>query len=226
MKPLRWIAGSKDDLSAVPIEVRRAVGYALYAAQQGEKHDDAKVLKGFGDAGVLEVIARHDGDTFRAVYTVRFADAVYVLHALQKKSKRGIATPKKELDLIRQRLKLAEQEHRQWTAAGSSVSKDKTVTEGSGNVFADLGMPDAGAELVKAQLTFQIAKRIKALGLTQTAARLGMSQPDVSRLMKRRPTGFSTDRLLALLTALDMEVDIVLRPSPDHAAKVSIREEA
>jgi Phage derived protein Gp49-like (DUF891) len=78
--------------------------------------------------GVLEVIARHDGDTFRAVYTVRFADAVYVLHVLQKKSKRGIATPKKELDLIRQRLKLAEQEHRQWTAAGSSVSKDKTVT--------------------------------------------------------------------------------------------------
>jgi predicted XRE-type DNA-binding protein len=109
-----------------------------------------------------------------------------------------------------------------------SVSKDKTVTEGSGNVFADLGMPDAGAEIVKAQLTFQIAKRIKALGLTQTAAaaRLGISQPDVSRLMKRRPTGFSTDRLLALLTALDMEVDIVLRPSPDHAAKVSIREEA
>jgi predicted XRE-type DNA-binding protein len=108
------------------------------------------------------------------------------------------------------------------------MSKKKTVTEGSGNVFADLGMPDAEGELVKAQLTFQIGKRIKALGLTQTAAagRLGISQPDVSRLMKRRPTGFSTDRLLALLTALDIEVDIVLRPAPGHAAKVSIREEA
>jgi predicted XRE-type DNA-binding protein len=109
------------------------------------------------------------------------------------------------------------------------MSKHKTVTKGSGNVFADLGMPDAEAELVKAQLTFQIAKRIKALGLTQTAAaaRLGVSQPDVSRLMKRRLTGFSTDRLLALLTALDIEVDIVLRPArtPAHAAKVSIREE-
>jgi predicted XRE-type DNA-binding protein len=107
------------------------------------------------------------------------------------------------------------------------MSKNKTVTKGSGNVFADLGLPDAEGELVKAQLTFQIAKRIKALRLTQTAAatRLGLSQPDVSRLMKRRPTGFSTDRLLALLTALDIEVDIVLRPASEHAAKVSIHEE-
>ena len=108
-----------------------------------------------------------------------------------------------------------------------SMNKENTITEGSGNVFTDLGMSDAAAELVKAQLTFQIAKRIKVLGLTQTAAasRLGISQPDVSRLMKRRPTGFSTDRLLALLTALDIEVDIVLRPAPEHGAKVRIREE-
>ena len=110
---------------------------------------------------------------------------------------------------------------------GTDMSEEDTVTEGSSNVFADLGMPDAATELLKAQLTFQIAKRIKALGLTQTAAasRLGISQPDVSRLMKRRPTGFSTDRLLALLTALDIEVDIVLRPTTERTAKVSIREE-
>lgn len=118
IKPLRWIASAKDDLSVMPNEVRRAVGYALFAAQQGEKHDDAKVLKGFGDAGVLEVIARHDGDTFRAVYTVRFENAVYVLHAFQKKSKRGIATPKQDLDLIRKRLKLAEQDHKQRSTTG------------------------------------------------------------------------------------------------------------
>jgi predicted XRE-type DNA-binding protein len=109
------------------------------------------------------------------------------------------------------------------------MSTDETIIEGVGNVFDDLGMPEAAAELVKAQLTFQIAKRIKALGLTQTAAaaRLGISQPDVSRLMKRRPTGFSTDRLLALLTALDIDVDIVLRlaSAPTHTAKLSIREE-
>jgi phage-related protein len=121
VKPLRWIASTKDDLSVMPMEGRRTVGYALFAAQQGEKHDDAKVLKGFGDAGVLEVIARHDGDTSRAVYTVRLADAVYVLHVFQKKSKRGIATPKKDLDLIRNRLKLAEQEHKLWSAAGGQA---------------------------------------------------------------------------------------------------------
>jgi phage-related protein len=116
VKPLRWITSAKSDLSAMPIEVRRAVGYALFAAQQGEKHEDAKVLKGYGDAGLIEVIARHDGDTFRAVYTVRFGDVVYVLHVFQKKSKRSIATPKKELELIRKRLKLAEEDHKQWSA--------------------------------------------------------------------------------------------------------------
>ena len=108
------------------------------------------------------------------------------------------------------------------------MSKEETIIEGSGNVFDDLRLPDAAAELVKAQLTFQIAKRIKTLRLTQTAAaaRLKISQPDVSRLMKRRPTGFSTDRLLALLTALDIDIDIVLRPMTTLArtAKVSIRE--
>jgi phage-related protein len=119
IKPLRWTGSSKNDLSAMPEEVRRHVGYALYAAQKGGKHTDAKVLNGFGDAGVIEVISRFDGDTFRAVYTVRFAGAVYVLHAFQKKAKRGIATPKTEIDLIHKRLKLAEQDYRQWSAAGS-----------------------------------------------------------------------------------------------------------
>ncbi|MGO8955552.1 MAG: helix-turn-helix domain-containing protein [Rhodomicrobium sp.] len=104
----------------------------------------------------------------------------------------------------------------------------ETVTPSSGNVFADLGLPEAAAELVKAELTHQLAKRIKTLGLTQAAAqRLGISQPDVSRLMKNRPTGFSTGRLLALLNALDLDIDIVLRPAsaPPHTAKVRILEE-
>jgi phage-related protein len=87
IKPLRWIASAKDDLSAMPTEVRRAVGYALFAAQQGEMHADAKVLKGFGDAGVLEVVARHDGDTFRAVYTVRLAGVVYVRAKSSRRSR-------------------------------------------------------------------------------------------------------------------------------------------
>ena len=109
------------------------------------------------------------------------------------------------------------------------MSKDTVVTEGSGNVFADLGLPDASTELVKAQLTLQLAKHLKKLGLTQTAAalRLGVSQPDVSRLMKSRPTGFSTDRLLAMLNSLDLDIDIVVRPANTaaHAARVRIIEE-
>lgn len=98
----------------MPIEVRRHAGYALYAAQHGDKHPDAKPLKGFGDAGVLEVVTRHDGDTFRAVYTVRFARVIYVLHAFQKKAKRGIATPWKELELIRTRLKAVADDYQRW----------------------------------------------------------------------------------------------------------------
>jgi predicted XRE-type DNA-binding protein len=110
------------------------------------------------------------------------------------------------------------------------MSKHPTVTAGSDNVFADLGLPDAETELVKAQLTRQISKHITGLGLTQTSAakRLGVSQPDVSRLIKNRPTGFSTDRLLAMLNALDLDVDIVLRPtkSAPHAERVRIIEES
>ena len=112
LKTLAWIGSSQKDLKSFPEGVRKDVGYALYLAQTGDKHDAAKVLKGFGGAGVLEVVDDHDGNTFRAVYTVRFEDAVYVLHAFQKKSRKGAATPKKDIDLIRRRLQLAEQLHR------------------------------------------------------------------------------------------------------------------
>ena len=93
-------------LREFPPEVREEIGYAIYLAQTGDKHPNAKPLHGFGP-GVLEVVSDHRGDTFRSVYTVRLAERIYVLHAFQKKSKRGIATPKSELDLIRRRLKLA-----------------------------------------------------------------------------------------------------------------------
>ena len=85
------------------------MGYALYVAQQGGRHRDAKALNGFGGAGVLEVIKDYRGDTFRAVYTLRYAGAVYVLHAFQKKSKSGRETPRREMELIRQRIREAEQ---------------------------------------------------------------------------------------------------------------------
>lgn len=107
-KPLRWVASTKKDLMAMPEEVQDPFGYALHLAQAGQKHPDAKPLKGFGGAGVLEVVENFHGDTYRAVYTVRYALAVYVIHCFQKKSAQGIATPKPDVDLIKSRLKALE----------------------------------------------------------------------------------------------------------------------
>lgn len=107
LKPLEWIGSSKKDLKALPDDVVDVFGYALFLAQAGGKHVQAKPLRGFGSADVLEVIEDFRGDTYRAVYTVRFEERVFVLHVFQKKSKTGIATPKRDMDLIRDRLKVA-----------------------------------------------------------------------------------------------------------------------
>jgi phage-related protein len=115
-KPLFWIGSSKKDLKGFPLEVRRTMGFALFQAQAGGKHVDAKPLKGFGGAGVLEVVENQEGNTFRAVYAIKFAGAVYVLHAFQKKSKKGVKTPKTDRDLICKRLKTAEEHYEKWRA--------------------------------------------------------------------------------------------------------------
>jgi len=122
-KPVRWIGGSKDAVSEFPEDVRRRFGGALWEAQIGRKAHYAKPLKGFGDAGLLEIVDDFDGDTFRAVYTVRFAKAVYVLHAFQKKSKPGAATPRTELDLIDQRLRRAREDYEQWSSSEKPISR-------------------------------------------------------------------------------------------------------
>ncbi len=112
-KPVLWMGSSRRDLKAFPKRVRSDMGQALYTAQMGETDPAAKPLKGFGGASMMEIIDRHDTNTYRVVYTVQFADVVYVLHAFQKKSKRGIATPEKEFDLIRRRLREAQRLYRQ-----------------------------------------------------------------------------------------------------------------
>src|ERR1039458_7994837 len=109
LKLVVWIGSSHADLREFPSTVQDHMGYALYVAQRGGKHRDADTLSGFGGAGVLEVIKDFRGDTFRAVYTVRYAGAVYVLHAFQKKSKKGRETPRPDIELIKQRLREAEQ---------------------------------------------------------------------------------------------------------------------
>ena len=112
-KPLFWIGESLEAVRSFPAEVKDEVGVALFHAQLGGKHVKAKPLRHIGP-GILEVVSDHRGDTYRAVYTVRLAGRVYVLHAFQKKSKSGIATPKPEIELIKQRLKRAIALHAAW----------------------------------------------------------------------------------------------------------------
>ena len=112
-RPLIWMGSSRRDLRALPRQVRRDIGQALYAAQLGDIDPSAKPLKGFSGGSVIEIIADYSGNTWRAVYTVRLAEAIYVLHAFQKKSKKGIAPSRRDFDLIRQRLTEAERLHRE-----------------------------------------------------------------------------------------------------------------
>jgi len=118
-KPLHWVSSAKRDYLGFPIEVQSDMGYALGLAQLGAKHPNAKPWKGQGP-GVLEIVEDHRGDTYRAVYTVRFAGAVYVLHAFQKKSKTGIKTPREEVELIVERLKRAQMDYENRYQGGTS----------------------------------------------------------------------------------------------------------
>ncbi|MEL7223704.1 MAG: type II toxin-antitoxin system RelE/ParE family toxin [Cyanobacteria bacterium J06576_12] len=112
LKDIEWVGDALDNLKAFPEEVQRSMGFALYRAQQGKMHPDAKPLKGFKGAGVLEVVESFSGNAYRAVYTVKFKDVVYVLHAFQKKSKNKISTPKKDIELINTRLKRATEHYK------------------------------------------------------------------------------------------------------------------
>jgi len=108
-RPLVWVGSSKKELDTFPDDVQHVIGFALWRAQEGKKHPDAKPLKGFRGAGILEIVADEEGDAYRAVYTVRLTHAIYVLHAFQKKSKRGVKTPYPVMSLVRQRLRDAEE---------------------------------------------------------------------------------------------------------------------
>jgi phage-related protein len=112
LKRVIWIGSSRKDLKSFPDEVRDFVGHVLYQAQMGAKDRAAKPLLGFGGTGVIEIIKDYHTDTYRAVYTLKFDDIIYVLHAFQKKSKHGIVTPKSDMALIKARLKLAEKDYR------------------------------------------------------------------------------------------------------------------
>ncbi len=123
-KPLNWVGSSYRDYKRFPEPVQEEMGFALYRAQTGDRHPMAKTLKGFSGAGVLELVERYDGNAYRTVYTVKFAEEVYVLHAFQKKSKKGIATPKNEIDTVKRRMKEAEEDyHERHGAAGEKPKR-------------------------------------------------------------------------------------------------------
>lgn len=113
-KPIKWVGSAKRDLDAMPADVKDVFGHAIDLAQAGGKHAEAKAMAGFGSAGVIEVVEDFRGGAYRAVYTVKFAGWIYVLHCFQKKSKAGIKTPKEDLDLINTRLKAAKLDFEAW----------------------------------------------------------------------------------------------------------------
>ena len=112
-KPALFMGSSRDDIREFPEEVRRVMGVAINDAQNGAEHPNVKALHGFGGRGVLEIVDDHDGDTYRAVYTVKFSGAIYVLHGFQKKSKKGGQTPKHDIDVVKLRLRAAEAHYRE-----------------------------------------------------------------------------------------------------------------
>ena len=229
LKCIRWIGTSLRDLRSFPRAVRIDIGHALFIAQEGGIDPAAKPLKGFGGASVLEIVAAYHGNAWRAVYTVRFEDAIYVLHVFQKKSTKGIATPAREIDLIKQRLAEAERTTEKGRTEMKSKAKktDKReahVTESSGNVFADLGLANPEQELLKAQLTLQIYTILKDSGMTQVeiAKILGVRQPQVSLLMRNRAGNFSVGRLMEFLTSLRQDVEITVRPARKEHGELTV----
>jgi phage-related protein/predicted XRE-type DNA-binding protein len=222
-KPVEWIGSSRDDLRKFPQDVRRVMGQAIDDAQLGGESPAAKALKGFGGRGVLEVVDDFDGDTYRAVYTVKFAGVVYVLHAFQKKIQDGHRDT-----VARDRLDHDASETRRRTLPSQLHERRRTMTgkiavkRGSGNVFADLGFDRPEEELLKAQLVREIRDIVKRRRLTQgkAATLLGLKQPDVSMLIAGRVNRFSLERLLRCVRRLDRDVTIVIgRKRTAHATR-------
>lgn len=187
-KPAIWIGSSLEDLKDFPEDVKDEMGHAIGLAQAGKKYIGAKPLKGFGGAGVLEVVSDHDGDTFRAVYTVKFETPQGCRGALRGRTGRG----------------------------GEDMKQPERVTVGSGNVFADLGVANPELALLKSRLAAELAEIIAAMGLLNDQGKvadiLGIDQPKVSKLLRGRLKDFSEQRLMKFLTLLGSTVEIVVHP--------------
>ena len=206
-----------------PAAVQREMGYALFLAQMGERHPImAKSLKGFGGGTVVEVKESHDGNAYRAVYTVRYADAVYVLHAFQKKSKARIKNPKSGHEPRPQAIVGADRGKGAAVMIRISAAKDRTR-----NVWLQLGFPDAEEHYLKAELVLRLDKAIRALRLTQRAAarRVGATQPELSKILRGKFSEASLERLMRFLTALGYQIEIKIgQGTRKKAGNVTVRD--
>ena len=206
-KLLYWEGSSKKDFKEFPVPVQKDMGVSLFVVQLGGTPDSAKPWKGLG-SGVYELVEDHRGDTFRAVYTVKIGDAVHVLHAFQKKSKSGIATPQPDVELIEKRLKAV-------LARYAANRSRKDTPQGTDNVLLDLGFDDAEELSAKAALALKLNELIDQRDLSQTEAAhiTGMTQPKVSQVRRYKLQNISLERLMQALVSLDQHVEIVVQPA-------------
>jgi phage-related protein len=202
--------------AGVAQEVRRSFGVALYAVQIGEMPPMAKPLRGFGGVGVLELSEDDVGGTYRAVYTVRFATTIYVLHVFQKKSKRGRETPLRDIDLIKERLKRAEQLHRLKMIGRPAMRRKKETTK----TAAATCLPASASE-TPSRNCGRPSSRSKSTGCSRSAAsrssrRRSFSAPtqaQVSVLMRCKPVSVSVGQLMEFLTVLGQDIEVKVRPA-------------
>jgi phage-related protein/predicted XRE-type DNA-binding protein len=222
-KPLFWIGSSKKDLLALPADVVRFFGHALDFAQHGDQHAAAKTLKGFGGGGVLKIVESNVGGTYRAVYTVKFEAAVFVLHCFQKKTKSGIATPKKDMDVIHARLKVPKPWRRKCEMENQMIDGIE-VEAGSGNVFADLNLADSEKLKVKSGLVIEITRALRRLDLTQEEAgrRMGVPQPKVSAMLRGDFTNLSERKLMECLNRLGYDIEIKVKRAAEPVGHLTV----
>ena len=210
LKPLVWVGSSKKDLLAMLGEVQDVFGYALHLAQSGSKHEQAKPLRGYGSASVLEVVEDWHGDTYRAVYTMKFTTCRLCSPLLSEEGDERDRDTK-----ARPQFDHEPTAGRGGTREGRATTTDSEIHKGSTNVYTDLGRPDAEEMLIKAQLATKIGEIIKRRHLTQIEAAdiIGLPQPKLSGLLRGQFRGISEAKMLNCLTRLGRDVKIIVGPA-------------
>jgi phage-related protein/predicted XRE-type DNA-binding protein len=215
LKALVWVGSSRRDMRAMPKEVRRSFGVALYAVQTGETPPSAKVLKGFGGGGVLKLIEDDAVGTYRAVYTVRYVAAISVCCMCSRRNRSAAGRFRNGTGFGQRTAEARGRTARNEGEGESAMKRRRDYEESSGNVFADLGFRNSKQELLKAKLTIEIYKLLKRRGVTQTEAAklLGTTQAQVSALMRCKPVSVSVGRLMEFLNVLGQDVEVTVKPA-------------